>query len=65
MHNSGFAYYADIDFHDMEYYVRIAEVMALVSPFEDLIIDGQLAPFDAATNCVVSAMTLDGVCLFR
>jgi hypothetical protein len=60
---SGFSYYADIDFHDMEYYVRIAEVMALVTPFEDLIVDGQIVPLAGATNCIVSAMTLDGVYL--
>jgi hypothetical protein len=60
---SGFSYYSDIDFHDMAYYVRIAEVIALVTPFEDLIIDGQLAPFASTTNCIVSAMGLNGTFL--
>ena len=49
---SGFSYYADLDFHDMEYYINIAAVMALMTPFEDLIIDGQLAPFVSSVNCI-------------
>ena len=57
---SGFSYYADIDFHDMEYYLRINEAIKIVTPFEDLILDGALANVTSTTNCVVSAMGLGG-----
>jgi hypothetical protein len=40
---SGFSYYSDDDFTDMQYYLSISEAMRLLVPFEDLIVDGALA----------------------
>jgi hypothetical protein len=59
---SGFSYYADTDFSDMEYYLRISEAMRTLVPYEDLIVDGELAGdgVTAQVNCVVSAMGLAG-----
>lgn len=44
----------------MEYYVRIADAMRILVPFEDLIVDGALADIVPLNNCVVSAMGLGG-----
>ena len=46
----------------MEYYLKISQAVKLVTPFEDLIIDGALADayISSASNCVVSAMGLGG-----
>jgi hypothetical protein len=60
---SGFSYYAGSDFHDMQYFVSIADAMRLLSPHEDLIIDGSLAPLTSSSGCVASAMGLAGTYL--
>ena len=60
---SGFSYYSDSDFHDMQYFVSIADAMRLLVPYEDLIIDGALAPFTSSSGCVASAMGLAGTYL--
>jgi hypothetical protein len=57
---SGFSYYSDSDFHDMQYFVSIADAMRLLVPYEDLIIDGALAPLTSSSGCVASAMGLAG-----
>ena len=62
---SGFSYFSDDDFHDMEYFLKIAEAMRLLAPFEDLIIDGALAVdgVTSSSGCVISAMGRDGAVL--
>jgi hypothetical protein len=60
---SGFSYYSDSDFHDMQYFVSIADAMGLLVPYEDLIIDGSLAPLTSSHGCVASAMGLAGTYL--
>jgi hypothetical protein len=57
---SGFSYYSDTDFTDMEYYLSISEAMRLLVPFEDLLIDGDIADISSSSNCVVSAFGLSG-----
>ena len=44
----------------MQYFVSIADAMRLLVPYEDLIIDGALAPLASSTGCVASAMGVDG-----
>ena len=60
---SGFSYYSGSDFHDMQYFVSIADAMRLLVPYEDLIIDGALAPLTSSSGCVASAMGLSGTYL--
>eukprot|EP01045_Picozoa_sp_COSAG04_P005318 COSAG04_NODE_245_length_18929_cov_6.708391_4_plen_3740_part_00 len=62
---SGFGYYSDIDFHDMLYFVKIAAVLKLLAPYEDLIIDGSLAhdAVSSSHNCIISAMRMGEVAL--
>ena len=60
---SGFSYYSGSDFHDMQYFVSIADAMRLLVPHEDLIIDGALAPLTSSSGCVASAMGLAGTYL--
>lgn len=55
---SGFCYFADFHFTDMASYVAIAEVLALLVPYEDILLDGTLADAGvvSSSGCVVSAM---------
>jgi hypothetical protein len=63
---TGFSYYSYADFTDMAYFLKIAAVVRLLSPYEDLIADGTPAHSEvtAAQGCIVSAMALDGEVLF-
>ena len=47
----------------MEYYVVISQVLTMFVPHEDVIMDGKLAynNYAMATNCIVSAVMLNGV----
>lgn len=47
----------------MAYFVSIAEAMRLLVPYEDLLIDGALAPLASSSGCVASAMGLAGTYL--
>ena len=59
----GFSYFAEFDFGDMQYWVEIAELLAILTKYidgtsnEDIIADGQVV-FDnlTASNAVASAM---------
>jgi hypothetical protein len=53
----GFAYFAEFDFGDMQYFVEIAELIALLTPHEDVVADGRIAVDNlTASNAVASAM---------
>ena len=60
---SGFSYYSDSDFHDMQYFVSVADALRLLAPHEDLVIDGSLAPLASSRGCVASAMGRAGAYL--
>ena len=49
----------------MLYFVKIAAVLKLLAPYEDLIIDGSLAhdAVSSSHNCIISAMRMGEVAL--
>ncbi len=59
---TGFSLYSFDDFDDMADYLYIAEAVGLLAPYEDIILDGELAFEDITEvdNAVVSAMQLNG-----
>ncbi len=58
---TGFSLYSFDDFDDMADYLYIAEAVGLLAPYEDVILDGDLAFEDISEvqNAVVSAMRLN------
>lgn len=59
---TGFSLYTDKDIDDMGHILEISKAIKLLAPFEDLIMDGDLAFWDirGKSNVTVSAMKKDG-----
>eukprot|EP01047_Picozoa_sp_COSAG01_P088751 COSAG01_NODE_21037_length_921_cov_1.437956_2_plen_152_part_01 len=54
----GFSYFAEFDFGDMQYWLEIAELIALLTPHEDVVADGRIAVDNlTVANAVASAIS--------